>query len=448
MKTLAEYIKTDLPLWPTWINAFLLRCNFFKGMVYGKGYLQMRVEIEKIDPDKRLLEIVNFAIEHVPYYRKRYGNLRIKSKKEFEEKIGFIDKEEVMQNWDDFLVDNIDWTKCFVGTTGGTSGKPLKLVIPKSRYIYNMAFWHKELHWYGWNYDTKGVIRNHHLPANRDYIINPIKKEIIFDAFRIDDSYAKKILKILKKKKVEYIHAYPSAIYQFLKLCYNQNLDTSFIKACFLSSEGVTKNQRHFIQDELGIKIYSFYGHSEMLIKAGSCPQCESYHIQDSYGYCEIIDEQGKVISDPNKLGELVGTTFYNEYFPLIRYKTGDFSSYAQSPCPVHKDYHRFLNEVLGRWDKSNILREDGTYTSVTALNLHNDVYEHIDGIQYIQDEVGKIKILIIKNKLYTHDDEKYIINSAERAMKKEGSVTIEYVDKLILQNNGKFLPLINNLKK
>ena len=67
------------------------------------------------NPDEKLIEIVNYAIENVPYYRKKYGNLRITSKKEFEEKIAFIDKDEVMAHWDDFLVDNIDWSRCVTG---------------------------------------------------------------------------------------------------------------------------------------------------------------------------------------------------------------------------------------------------------------------------------------------------------------------------------------------
>ena len=105
---LADYIKTELPKWPNWINGILLKMNFFGSLVYGRGYKQFRKTMELSNPEDRLIEIVNYAIENVPYYRKKYGNLRVNSKKEFEEKIGFIDKDEVMENWEDFLVDNID----------------------------------------------------------------------------------------------------------------------------------------------------------------------------------------------------------------------------------------------------------------------------------------------------------------------------------------------------
>lgn len=444
---LADYVKNELPKWPNWINSILLKVNCFGGLVYGKGYKQFRKTMELSSPEEKLIEIVNYAIANVPYYRKKYGSLRINSKKEFEEKIAFIDKNEVMANWDDFLVDNIDWSRCVTGTTGGTSGKPLKLVLPKSRYIHSLAFWHKELEWFGWKYHTRGVIRNHKLPENRDYMISPILKEVIFDAFRIDEEYARKIWVVLKKKNIQYMHCYPSALFQFLKLCKKQNLDVSFIKACFLASEGVTEVQRHFIKEEMGINIYSFYGHSEKLIMAGNCLECDSYHIEESYGYCELIDECGQVIKESGVMGEMVGTTFSNKYFPLIRYRTGDYSQYAKnSECPLHKKQYRLLDGVIGRWDKSLIYRQDGTTTSVTAMNLHSEIYEHIDGLQYIQEEKGKLRVLVIKNEYFTSDDEKYMIEHHANAMRSKDGVTIEYVDNLIFQQNGKFLPLISRV--
>lgn len=444
---IADYIKNKLPFWPNHINLFLLKINIFRGYVYGKKYRKICSQVDKVSSEQRLLESVNFAIQNVTYYRKRYGNIHITSKKEFEETIRFIDKDEVMAHWDEFIVDNIDWNKCIKGTTGGTSGKPLCLVTPKDRYAHSLAFWHKELKWFGWNYDTRGVIRNHHLPANRDYMVNPIMKEIIFDAFRIDAVYAKTIWKMLRKHNVKFIHAYPSAFFQFLKICKEQNLDVSFIKTCFLASEGVTDVQKHFIQDQMGITIYSFYGHSEKLIMAGNCPNCEDYHIEEAYGYCELVNEKGEVIKEPGVMGEMVGTTFTNKYFPLIRYKTGDFSSYSKNAsCSTHGYKYRLLHGVAGRWDKSLIHRIDGTTTSVTALNLHSEFYEHIDGIQYVQDRVGQLKVLIIKNNLYTDHDESYLKRHLADAMKSSDGIFIVYTDRLIFQENGKFLPLISKL--
>lgn len=441
---IADYLKTGISRWPNWFNLLLLPCNVFGKYAYGNGYVKAINKIDQTNPKEKLLEIVNYAIEHVEYYRKRYHGQKITTLNEYETIICPIDKKEVMEHWDEFVADDIDWNKCVTGTTGGTSGKPMKLVLPQNRYIHSLAFWHKELKWYGWNYDTKAVIRNHKLEDGRVYMVNPILKEFIFDAFRMDTDYAQKVWKIMRKHNVKYLHAYPSAAYQFLKYCVNQNLDVSFIKLCILTSEGITEEQRHFIEKELHLRIYASYGHSEKLVMAGSCPGSELYHIEPCYGYCELLDEQGQVIRDSDKQGEIVGTTFINKYFPLIRYRTGDYSSYAEKMCPAHDNIYRLLHSVQGHRANSIIYKMDGSYTTLTALNLHGEVYEHIDGLQYLQERKGELIVLLIPNAKYTDDDTRFLENHFQYAMGKDAKIELRFVEKLIFQTNGKFLPLIN----
>lgn len=439
---LADYIKTELPKWPNWINKILLKLNVFGSKVYGKSYERAIKEIEELCPEEKLCEIVNFAIKNVPYYRKKYGNLQIKSIKEFEEKIAFIDKDEVMTHWEDFLIDNIDWSKCVTGTTGGTSGKPLKVVIPNNRYIREAVFVNKYRGKSGWaTGEYRAMIRNHRIPANRDYIINPVTRDFIFDAFRINEKYAFRIYKAMKKHNIRFIHAYPSAVCQFLRLCKSQNLDLSFIKAVLLSSEAVTEDQAWLITKTCGLKLSYTYGHSEKLIFAANDCSDMDLIVDSKYGYFELIDKDGKPIDTAGEIGEMVGTTFFNKYMPLIRYRTGDFAELGEM-----RNENKTLKKIYGRRDKSIIYRCDNTQTSLTALNLHNDFYEHINGIQYIQEEKGKLIVLIIRNEKYCENDEIFILDHLGNAMLGKENVEIRYVDKLIIQPNGKFLPIISKI--
>lgn len=434
---IADYIKEKLPKWPNWLNAILLRFNFGGGLVYGISYNKFKKHLNDADPEQLLLDSVNHAIKHVPYYRKKYGVMTIRSVEEFQNKIGFIDKDEVMAHWNDFLVDNLDWNKVVTGTTGGTSGKPLKFVTPKNRYVWELAYMHSNWEKSGWHYHIRGVIRNHDLEG-RDYSINPIMKEIIFDPHKMSEKYAIKICKILRRYNVKYVTAYPSNTYQFCKLCLKQNIDISFIKCFFCGSEGITEEQKNFF-DKHNIPILTYYGHSEKLILGSNDTHTWNIKIESNYGYCELINKDGLPIVSSGEFGEMTGTSFYNKYFPLIRYKTGDYAVLAKNGRYME------LSDIMGRWDKTIIFKSDGTTTSLTVTNLHGDFYEHIDGIQYIQEKIGYLKVLLIKNDLYTQNDEDYIINHLGKAMGRSDFVEIEYVDKLILQPNGKFLTLISN---
>ena len=439
---IADYIKNELPKWPNWINNIILKMNVFGSKVYGKKYEVAKKEIESLIPEEKLCEIVNFAIERVPYYRKKYGTLRINSIKEFEEKIGFIDKDEVMEHWNDFIADGTDLNKCNVGTTGGTSGKPLKLVIPQNRYLRGAVFTDIYRGYSGWKHgDCRGVIRNHKLPPHKDYLINPMTKQYIFDAFRISDEYVKKIHKVLKNNNVQYIFAYPSAVCQFLRICNKLNLDLSFLKDVHLSSEAVTEDQALLITKQCGLKLSYTYGHSEKLIFAANDCTDMNLIIDPRYGHFELIDKDSKPIEKAGEIGEMVGTTLFNKQMPLIRYRTGDYALMGEK-----RNGNTTLKTIYGRWDKSTIYRCDGTQTSLTALNLHGDFYEHINGMQYIQEEKGKLIALIIKNEKYTEKDETFIIGHLGNAMLGKENVEIRYVDDLIIQPNGKFLPIISKI--
>lgn len=245
----------------------------------------------------------------------------------------------------------------------------------------------------------------------------------------------------MKRYKIKFIHANPSVAYQFCKICRKKNLDISFIHSFLCGSEGITDEQKDFFTKN-GIAIYSWYGHSEKLILAGYDYRQQGYVIENKYGFFELIDEEKKTIATNNIMGEMVGTTFYNKYMPLIRYRTGDFT---QMRC--QSDGFTVLSKIIGRWEKSLIYKMDGTTTSLSALNLHGDFYDHINGMQYIQEKKGELTVLIIKDSQYSDNDESFIKEHIGNAMGKSGTVKIQYIDKLIFQANGKFLPLISKIK-
>ena len=45
------------------------------------------------------------------------------------------DKDIVLDNWDDFVSDLTNKNECIVATTGGTSGKPLKMLMVIINYV-------------------------------------------------------------------------------------------------------------------------------------------------------------------------------------------------------------------------------------------------------------------------------------------------------------------------
>jgi len=438
---IADYVKNGIIYLPNWINNFLLHCNFLGGNVYF-GVEKTRKKLNNLENEKQLLKIVNYAIKHVPYYRDKYRGLKISTVEEFETKIEFIDKEIVNKNWNDFLSDEVDFSKCKIGNTGGTSGKPIKLVIPKNRYLWELAHINKIKKRLGWNYNKIALFRNSDIPDNKDFLINPILKQFIFNIYKLDKDYILKVYNLLKRNRIRFIDGYPATIYQFFNLCINQNLDLSFLKGCFFTSEGMTTEQKYFFKKILNIPYVFTYGHSEKLILAGSNLKDYKLKVESTYGYFELVKNDNELIKKENIKGQIIGTTFFNFAMPLIRYKTGDYTSYVE-----YKSNGSIIDDVEGHHNINKIYKKNMTYVTLTSLNTHGNINETFSGIQFIQNVPGEIIISIIKKSNYTQKSENELFNHYYKAFGQDFNIKFKYVNRLIFQKNGKFLPLINYVK-
>lgn len=416
-----------------------------KFLIYKNKYLRNNYYVFDVKND--IIDLINKTIVTIPYYRHNYKSLRIKTLSDLKSNIGFIDKELVMTHWEDFQLPG-DYTKKTIhGTTGGTSGKPLHLVLPKNRFIFELATMYTMWENVDWKGHTRAVIRNHRLEENKVYKVDWLKKEVIFDGFRTSEEYYNQIYNIIKKNKIRYIHAYPSSAYQFALFLSRSKLDFSFIRAFFCGSEALLPEQKELIQNQLGIAIYHWYGHSEKLVLGGYCKSTELIHIEPTYGYFELVDETGNPVIEVGKIGEIVGTTLHNKFMPLIRYRTGDYAEYAGNYCPYCKRHLPLLKTIYGRWDKNKIYRNDGSYISTTALNLHSELYNKIDGLQYYQEKKGTLEVRIIKGQNFSINDEKLLYQHFQTSFGENNTVYVRYVTSLEKLPNGKFQNLISQIK-
>jgi phenylacetate-CoA ligase len=436
---------------PSAISLPMMFLNRNAKRVFGQTYWRHRQFIQQaekqFDPTAALLKSANRALNEIPYYQKLYGKGPIQSLLQFEDTFGYIDKDTILESYTEFINPKVNLKEYDRGTTGGTSGKPLQLIAPKNRYAVELATMHTLWGRTGYHFDPRAVIRNHKLEGGKDYIVNPITREIIFDGFRLEADYFERIYRTIKKYNIRFVHCYPSAAYELSTFLLNKGFDTSFIKAFLSGSENIFDYQVDLIQNRLGIRFYNWYGHSEKLILAGYCENTNLYHVEPTYGYFELIDENNRPIRKSGMVGEMVGTGFHNPGMVMIRYRTGDFAEYAGDYCPYCKRHVVLLKNIRGRWSGDKLFNADGTYLTTTALNLHSGLYSVINGMQYVQEKKGEIKILIIKSPQYEEHHEQALFRHFREKFKPGTNIQIEYVDKLRKLPNGKFIHIISSVK-
>jgi phenylacetate-CoA ligase len=450
MQNIKHWLVNHITRLPIKINRSLLVLNHNPNWVFGSKYARYRDVLRKnyhsYDNVPLLLDSVNRAIAEIDYYRECYGGKRVGSLAEFEEVIDFIGKDDILANYKQFINRNVDLKDYETGTTGGTSGKPLMFITPRERYVVEMATMHSLWERAGYQFSTRAVIRNHRLEDSRSFLINPLTREVVFDGFRLTDEYFSFVYNTIRRFRIKFIHCYPSTAYEFVTFMQRSGLDTSFIAAFLSGSENIFDYQRDLIQDQMGIRFYNWYGHSEKLVLAGYCMGTNHYHVEPTYGYFELVDEDGRVVRKPGGFGEIVGTSFHNRGMPFIRYRTGDFAELVDDHCHACGRQLPVIKNIQGRWSGNRIYNADGTFVTTTALNLHSNLYQVINGIQYLQERKGELTVLVVKSSDYTPDHEASLYRHFKNKLRPDTTVIVRYVDQLLRKPNGKFVHILSSV--
>lgn len=271
--------------------------------------------------------------------------------------------------------------------TGGTSGSPLSFFVENT--FYSREWSHIHYMWERIGYkptSTKITIRGKNLSGLYKYRYN--QNEFLINSYY---SFSKndymELLKLFKKYNTEYIHGYPSAIYNFIKeICINAPYLLDFlkknIKGVMFGSEFPSPHFRDYIEGMLTTNTISWYGHTEGVILAGELDQKFVYVPFLSYGYTEAVRKDDHF--------HLVGTSFDNYAAPFIRYDTEDLINPNFNPEGLLESFE-VTEGRLGEF----VTDKNGRKISLTALifGRHHKLFDKVSFIQVKQLMPGRIMV-------------------------------------------------------
>ena len=135
------------------------------------------------------------------------------------------------------------------------------------------------------------------------------------------------------------------------------------LKSALLSTDYVPRAVLREVKRLWGCDVFEHYGMTEMGLGGGvDCAAHAGYHMREADLYLEIIDPiTGDLLSEGEE-GEVVVTTLTRQGMPLIRYRTGDISSFIPGPCPCGTMLRR-MERVAGRKNGRIALRGHQSFT-------------------------------------------------------------------------------------
>ncbi|WP_302778345.1 phenylacetate--CoA ligase family protein [Anaerotruncus colihominis] len=434
---------------------------------YGEEYRRVKALLEQSQwwSEDRLIayqegqmkSLLVHAYDHVPYYKKVFDDAgfnpyAFRHLDEIEV-LPFLTKELVQEHFDDLTADNIPLSRRTVDTTGGSSGNQLRFYTEKNARTVERPFVLNIWGRVGYRPGSRmAVLRNDLFIGknlNRPYYYSLGKSKLILNNFHLTDDISHAILDKISADKIEYLHTYPSAAMALCDYISRSGYQLKHrMKAILATSENVYPGQQETINEMLQSRLFTFYGHTERAGIAGWCEYSDLYHVQSEYGYMELVEDQtGRVIKEADQRGEIVCTGFWNYAMPFIRYRTADYSSYAQNQLCECGRHYRLMNQVEGRWRQEMLVLRDGGRVSATAINMHSDAFRNVKRFQLYQDQPGVCVIRIEKADAYNEKDEMNLRREFICKLGDQVDLVFDYTTGIEKTQRNKCLYLIQKLK-
>ena len=119
------------------------------------------------------------------------------------------------------------------------------------------------------------------------------------------------------------------------------------IEVAFVTGEMLPPSLRIELETDFGVRVLQGYGTADLGLIAYECSEKDGLHLHPEC-IVELLDIETGQLAELGQPGEIVATLF-DQVYPLIRFATGDISSWKEAaPCPCGRTAPK-LSGLLGR---------------------------------------------------------------------------------------------------
>jgi len=401
-----------------------------------------------------LSRLLDHAYENVPYYRRVFDDrglvpADIRTPDDLT-LLPFLTREDLQKNLADLKARNYPESAFEYVTTGGSTG------IPVGFYYERGASRAKEWAFMKTQWDRVGYRFTDRCVVLRGYIVGSAKDDIywkktlfgrwlLMSSHHMTEETLPAYIDRIHRFRPRFIQAYPSMAVVLAR--YMREHDVApfpTVKAVLCGSENLYPWQRSLLAEAFGCRVFSWYGNSEQTVLAGECEESTQYHIFPEYGVVELIGQDGRPVTTPGAMGEVVATNLTNLVCPLIRYRTMDVAVLGKGPCSCGRNYP-LLERVEGRVQEF-IVTGKGELLSGITMNIDTDAFDNVKQFQFYQEKVGEVILNIVKKPTFGDRDANYLYQEVGRSCGDDVTITIRYVDTIPLTARGKYRYFVQNM--
>lgn len=347
---------------------------------------------------QRLREVVRFAIAQTAGYRALYREARIAP----EDLRSLDDVRHLPFTTKEMLRDDLAAFTAPGGgeylTTGGSTGIPFGFHLRRKDIAIERAFMHAGWRWRGWRRgEPSALLRGAWIGNEREVASwDPYRRELFLSSYYLTPATIGRYVDELRARDIRVMQAYPSAMAQFCDLVREAGLAERVpLRLVLLGSENVYDWLLARIGEAFPqARVIAWYGHAEQAVLAPWCEHRQAYHAWPFYGITEVLDGTGGSVA-PGTEGEIVATALRPFPTPFIRYRTMDRAVRGADACPGCGRAFPLLERLVGRAHEV-IVTGTGRFISMTAINMHDDLFDGLRQFQFLQEERGRVEFRYI----------------------------------------------------
>jgi phenylacetate-CoA ligase len=406
--------------------------------------------------DEQLRRVVAHAYETVPYYRRRFDEVRLKPADVRTQadlpKLPLLTKRDIREHFDDLRSVSFAGKRMKTGHTSGTTGTPLTVGYDDDTVWMTYAVFDRHYRWAGLRLAQDGD----RIAVARGNVIVPLtqkappfwrhnrrQNQLLLSSFHLSKTNLPAYFEALREFQPAVLDGYPSTLYILARFLLSQG-ETFKLRAAVTSSETLYDFQRAAIEQAFQCRVFDYYALAERVVFSGECEHDRGgHHIAMEYGIAEITDEGGRPL-DAGTTGRHDGTSLHNLAMPLLRYVTNDTTALPNRTCACGRGLH--LMEDVTTKAEDVLTLSDGRLISPSVLTHPFKPLDCIDGSQIVQLAPDHVVINLVVTDKFPDSLRDHLIQEFQTRLGSNVRIEVALVDALEHSPNGKFKWVISRV--
>ncbi|HEX7604763.1 MAG TPA: capsular biosynthesis protein, partial [Polyangiaceae bacterium] len=416
----------------------------------------LSMELTRELQDEKLRRLIRHCFRHVPYYRGRMQELRLRPEdiqgQADLHKLPLLSKDDVRRHlYFDIMSENHDKAQILKMATSGSTGEPFVCFADRAQLEFRWAATLRAQEWTGYKFGDSAVrlwgqpIGAGLQQSAREHAEAALANHTLVPVFQLSADNLGRMVETIRGVSPVLVDGYAEALDFFARYVLGRG-DTSLRPRAIMSSGQVLPpSSRKLMEQAFGCKVFDHYGSREFSGIAYECEAHAGHHVV-AEGYVVEVLSNGRP-AKPGETGEVVITDLNNTCMPFVRYRIGDLAEAMDDSvaCSCGRGAPR-IGAIQGR-AQSVIQGTDGRYLPGTFFAHYLKDFDYaIKRFQVVQEDRDAMVFRVLKGGRFSDDVMDEILATFRRYLGEGMRISVEYLEDAKLTRGVTHLASVSKL--